>query len=430
MNVPELSLIYQAVGDLKTNPRNARTHSKSQIRQIAESIKAFRFVDPVLVDKENIIIAGHGRVQAAKLLGMPEVATIRAEHLTPDQIRAYMLAENRLAEKAGWDESILSIELQHLSSIEADFDVTVTGFEVPEIDLILSSTKKNADPDDVFEIIDPPQAVTRPGDLWELGRHRILCASPLDPASYPKLLGDRRAEVVIVDPPFQATSTANSSDPHGDSQAGSSELNESDLASFLPASLTRLLEYSTISSTHFICADPKHALEVINAGSRVYNSLLDVCVWIKNSSARGSLYRSGHELIFVFRKDKEQRGRKVQRGRHSRLRSNVWEYPSRSAETGDERKVALARTGKPVALIADALKDCSARGDLVLDPFLGSGATLLAAERTGRCCYGIEIAASCVDIAIQRWQRSTGGHAINMASGKRFAEIGRENPER
>ena len=193
-------LQYRPVGDLKNNPRNARVHSKHQIRQIASSIKAFGFTNPVLLDKDNTIVAGHGRVAAAKLLGISDVPTIRLENLSSDQLRAYVLADNRLAEKAGWDKSILAIELQHLISIESDFDVTVTGFEIPEIDLVLSTPSAKPDPDDVFELSETPEPISRPGDFWRLGRHRILCGSSVQKESYSTLMATRRAAVVFTDP--------------------------------------------------------------------------------------------------------------------------------------------------------------------------------------------------------------------------------------
>jgi hypothetical protein len=201
-NISELQITYQPVNDLKNNPRNARTHTKHQIRQIADSIDAFGFTNPVLLDHDNMIVAGHGRVAGAKKLGMSLVPTIRLEDLSPDQIRAYVIADNRLAEKAGWDKSILSIELQHLMTIESELDVTITGFEIPEIDLLLAKENDKPDPDDTFEVAETPQAVTRLGDLWHLGKHRVLCGNSVEPQSYSTLMASRRADVVFIDPPY------------------------------------------------------------------------------------------------------------------------------------------------------------------------------------------------------------------------------------
>ena len=434
--LPDLSIIYRAVGDLKPSPHNARTHSKHQIRQIADSIKAFGFTNPVLIDRNNTIIAGHGRVAAAKLLRLSLVPTIRLENLSPDQIRAYILADNRLAEKAGWDKSILAIELQHLLTIDDDFDVTITGFEIPEIDLIIGEATGKPDPDDSFDCAEPDQAVTELGDLWLLRKHRVLCGSALQQTSYATLMASRRADVVFIDPPYNVPiaghASGNGSVQHREFQMASGEMSEAEFVAFLTTSLRLLTRYSTFGSVHFICMDWRHMGELVAAGRQIYNSLLNVCVWVKDNGGMGSFYRSQHELIFVFRNGKGQHRNNVQLGRYERNRTNVWEYPGVNtlSKQGDEGNLlALHPTVKPVALVADALLDCSARGDLVLDAFLGSGSTLIAAERIGRVCHGIEIDPIYVDTAIRRWQRYTGDQAIHAVTGKRFDDLAANNLE-
>lgn len=429
-SVPELSVVYRPVDELKDYPRNARIHSKHQIRQIADSIKAFGFTNPVLLDNQNTIIAGHGRMAAAKLLGVSLVPTIRLENLSPDQIRAYVLADNRLAEKAGWDQSILAIELQHLLKIDSDFDVTITGFEVPEIDLILQTAAATQDPDDAFEIAETDQAVSQLGDLWRLGKHRLLCGSALQQMSYATLMASRRADVVFVDPPYNVPIdghvSGHGSVRHREFQMASGEMSEAEFVSFLTTSLRLLVRYSTAASVHFICMDWRHMGELLAAGRPIYDSLINLCVWTKDRGGMGSLYRSRHELIFVFRNGKGQHHNNVQLGQYGRNRTNVWEYPgvnTLSKQTDEGNLLAIHPTVKPVALVADALLDCSARGNLVLDTFIGSGSTLIAAERTGRICHGIEIDPLYVDVAIQRWQRHTGDHATHAVTGKRFDDV-------
>ena len=424
-------LQYRPVGHLNNNPSNARCHSKHQIRQIANSIKTFGFTNPVLLGKDNTIIAGHGRVAAAKLLGITTVPTIRLENLTPDQIRAYVIADNRLAEKAGWDRAILAIELQHLISIDSDFDVTVTGFDIPEIDLILSTPGSELpDPDDVFEDPATPEAVTQPGEVWQLGRHRILCGSSVLQESYTTLMAKRRAAAVFTDPPYNVAIdghvSGNGAVRHREFQMASGEMSEFEFISFLTASLRLLARFSAPGSVHFVCMDWRHMGELLTAGREVYDSVLNLCVWVKNNGGMGSFYRSRHELVFVFRNGNGKHRNNVQLGRYGRNRTNIWEYSGAntlSKQTEEGNLLALHPTVKPVALVADALLDCSARGDVVLDAFLGSGSTLIAAERTGRCCYGIEIDPLYVDTAIRRWQRHTGDHAIHTISGKRFDEL-------
>ena len=436
MNGSKLTITYREIGTLKANPRNSRTHSKHQIRQIADSIRRFGFSNPVLVDKHNRIIAGHGRVAAAKLLGLTEVPTICLEDLTEDQIRAYVIADNKLAENAGWDKSILAIELQHLLSIDTDFDVSITGFEMPEIDLLLSAGKTAPDEDDMVEFEGNSNAVTQLGDLWKLGKHRILCGNAIENDSYSTLMGSKRAGVVFVDPPYNVPIrghvSGNGAIEHREFAMGSGEMDPSEFTSFLASSFELLARYSTLGSVHFSCMDFRHMSEILAAGKRVYDTLLNVCVWVKNVGGMGSLYRSQHELVFVFRNGKAKHRNNVQLGQYGRNRTNVWEYPSINggSKTGDEGNLlALHPTVKPVRLIADALLDCSARGDVVLDSFLGAGSTLIAAERTGRICYGMELDPLYVDTAIKRWQRHTGDHAIHAGSGKRFDEIAKERLE-
>lgn len=427
----DLTVIYLRVEDLKQNPRNARSHAKHQVCQIADSIRAFGFTNPILVDKSNTIIAGHGRVAAAKFLGMSSVPTICLEGLTPDQIRGYMLADNRLAEKAGWDRAVLAIELQHLINIDTNFDITVTGFEVSEIDIVLSTPAKDkTDPSEVFELPSSSDAITQPSDLWQLGRHRILCGSALQRESYETLMAKHRASVVFTDPPYNVAIdghvSGNGAVRHREFQMASGEMSEFEFTSFLTTSLRLLARFSTPGSVHFICMDWRHLGELLTAGREIYHTLLNVCVWVKNNGGMGSFYRSRHELVFVFRNGEGKHRNNVQLGRYGRDRSNVWEYSGAntfSKQTEEGNLLALHPTVKPIALIADALLDCSARGDIVLDGFLGSGSTLLAAERTGRSCYGIEIDPLYVDAAIRRWQRHTGDHAIHVISGKRFDDL-------
>ena len=433
-NLSELLITYQPVSDLKNNPRNARTHTKYQVRQIANSITEFGFTNPVLLDHNNTIIAGHGRVTAAKQLGLSRVPAIRLEDLTPDQMRAYVIADNRLAEKAGWDQAILAIELQHLMTIESDFDVTITGFEISEIDLLLAPENKKPDPDDTFEVPDTPQTITQPGAMWHLGQHRILCGSALEQKSYSALMGNRRADVVFTDPPWNVPIdghvSGNGSVRHREFPMASGEMSEFEFISFLSASLRLLARYSTSGSVHFLCMDWRHMGELLAASKPVYDSLLNLCVWVKNSGGMGSFYRSQHELVFVFRNGKGKHRNNVQLGQYGRNRTNVWEYPGINAlskQSDEGNLLALHPTVKPVAMVADALLDCSARGEVVLDAFLGSGSTLIAAERTGRVCHGIELDPIYVDTAVKRWQRYTGDQAIHAGTGKRFDEIaGRE----
>ena len=422
----DLAVIYKPPTVLTPYPRNARTHSKRQIRQIADSIKAFGFTNPILTDANGRIIAGHGRVEAAKLLRIKEVPTIRLENLTEDQVRAYILADNRLAELAGWDNSILAIELQHLINLD-DLDVAVTGFDVPEVDMILGEAGPQSDKDDVFDVDETATAVSEAGDLWQLGEHRVLCGSALQVESFGFLMAGQTADVVFVDPPYnvpiEGHAGGHGSIHHREFAMASGEMDQEEFIAFLTSSLRLLAKFSTSGSVHFVCMDWRHAEELLAAGKQIYDSLLNLCVWVKNNGGMGSFYRSRHELVFVYRNGKAPHRNNVQLGQYGRNRTNVWEYPGihTLSRQGDEGNLlALHPTVKPVALVADALLDCSARGQIVLDSFLGSGSTLIAAERVGRICYGIEVDPLYVDTAVRRWQRHTGENAVHMRSGKTF----------
>ncbi len=427
----QLSVTYLHVNTLKPFCTNARIHSKHQIHQIAKSIEFFGFTNPVLITSDETIVAGHGRVEAAMLLGMKEVPTIRLENLTKQQIRAYVIADNRLAEKADWDKEILAIELQHLILNEDSLDVTITGFEIPEIDLILEEPRaKEPDKDDLFELDETGQAITKPGDLWQLGRHRILCGNSLDESSFISLMTRRKANLVFADPPYNVVidghASGNGQISHREFAMASGEMNEAEFVAFLNTSLRLLARHSTAESVHFITMDWRHMGELLAAGRQSYDSLLNVCVWVKNNGGMGSFYRSRHELVFVFRNGKGHHRNNIQLGQFGRNRTNVWEYPcvNTLSRQGDEGNLlALHPTVKPVTMVADAILDCSARGDLVLDSFLGSGTSLIAAERVGRICMGIELDPLYVDVAIRRWQKHTGDHAIHLTTGKSFDEI-------
>jgi hypothetical protein len=299
-----LEITYRQINDLKPYTRNARTHSKRQIRQIADSINAFGFTNPVLLKTDSTIIAGHGRVEAARLLGMNDVPTIQLSNLSEDEVRAYILADNKLADNAGWDESILKIELQHLLTVDLGFEVSVTGFEIPEIDLILQRAEAKPDPDDAIEAPLGP-AISRPGDRWLLGKHRIYCGNSLDEQSYQELMEGRKADAIFVDPPYNVAIdghvSGNGSIHHREFAMASGEMTEKEFVEFLSASFGFLIRHSKPGSVHFACMDWRHVGEILSAGKRAYDALLNLCIWAKDKGGMGSFYRSQHELIFVFR---------------------------------------------------------------------------------------------------------------------------------
>jgi len=428
----QVAVVYRPLAELKCDPRNPRAHSPRQIRQIARSIAAFGFNVPVLVDAQLKVIAGHGRVLAARALELDEVPTIRLEHLNAAQARAFMIADNRLTENSAWDERLLAEQLQELSVLDLDFSLEATGFEMGDIDLRIEGLEAASgveDPADTLPSAPAGPPVSRVGELWVLGRHRIFCGSALDDRAYSALMHGERAAAIFIDPPYNVAIEGNVSGlgavQHREFVMASGEMDPAEFTAFLTRACALLARHSAAGSLHYICMDWRHMAEVLAAGREVYTEFKNLCVWAKDNGGMGSLYRSQHELVFVFKSGRGGHRNNVQLGRYGRNRSNVWRYPGANsfARASDEGNLlVLHPTVKPVALVADAIMDCTARGDLVLDAFLGSGTTVLAAERVGRRGYGLELDPLYLDTIIRRWQAFTGDHARDAATGRTFDE--------
>jgi DNA modification methylase len=426
-----LSVTYLPINTLTPDPNNTRVHSDRQIKMLAGSMKALGFNVPIIVDTVGHIIAGHARLQAAQMSGLKEVPTICLDHLTETQLKAFRIADNRLAEMSSWDDSLLAAQLKALAEVNLDFDLETTGFTMGEIDLRIEGQKNPGDdPADALPFIAQGTPITKPGDVWLLGAHRTLCGNALDSSSYRLLMENRRAAMAFTDPPYNVKVDGHVSGlgttRHREFAMASGEMNEAEFVSFLTRACSLMARHSIDGSIHFQCMDWRHMSEMLEAGRMAYTELKNVCVWSKDNAGMGSLYRSQYELVFVFKHGRAVHRNNVELGKHGRYRTNVWQYAgansfSRKSEEGDLLK--LHPTVKPVAMVADAILDVSARGDIVLDSFLGSGTTLMAAERTGRICYGMELDPLYVDTAIRRWQTYTGGIAIHAASGKSFDDI-------
>lgn len=418
------------ISRLSLYPQNARTHSRKQIRQIAESIRRFGFTNPVLIDDANQIMAGHGRVEAAKLIGLAEVPTVRLSHLSTAEKRAYILADNRLAEKAGWDREILAIELQAL--IDLDFEIELTGFETSAVDALLEDAAEAAavsGPEDLVPAAQPPDcAVSSPGDLWLLEGHRLLCGNALDPVAYETLMAGESAEMVFTDPPYNVPVDGHVCGlgrvRHRDFAMASGEMSPETFQGFLKTVFSHMAANSVDGSIHFTFMDWRHMAEILAAGRAVYSELKNLVVWNKTNGGMGTFYRSKHELTFVWKNGNAPHINNFELGQHGRNRTNVWDYAGvNTMRPGRHDELAMHPTVKPVAMVADAIKDCSRRRSIVLDPFSGSGSTIIAAERTGRRAYAIELDPTYVDVAIRRWQSYTGKSATLAADGRSFDEI-------
>jgi DNA modification methylase len=433
MSSPAPKIEILPVGSLRPYPNNARRHSRKQVRQIAESIKRFGFTNPVLVGDQGEIIAGHGRVMAAKELGLATVPTVRLSHLSAEERRAYVLADNKLALNAGWDTEVLSIELQAL--IDLDFDVTLTGFSLAEVDLALdqardaSTTAPDSPADRVPE--PPTQAVCRPADLWILGRHRLLCGDVRESQHIARLVGHEKADLVFTDPPYNVPIDGHAcglgSIRHREFAFASGEMTCSQFTDFLTKALSNAASAAKDGAIAFVCMDWRHMRELLDAGEEVFTELKNLCVWNKTNGGMGTFYRSKHELVFVFKVGQSSHTNSFGLGETGRYRTNVWDYPgisSLGANRSDE--LAMHPTVKPVALVADAIRDCSRRGEIVLDVFGGSGTTMIAAEICGRHARLLEYDPRYCDTIVTRWETYTGKRATLEPDGRSFEEVAAE----
>lgn len=434
-NQTRLSVSYRRTDELKPNPRNPRLHSARQIKQIAKSIEAFGFNVPLLVDRDSQVIAGHGRLAAAKLLKIDQVPTLALEHLTDAQAKAFLIADNKLTENAEWDADLLAQQFKELAELDLDFALETTGFEMAEIDVMIEGLESSSgsEVDDADEVQEASARVSAPGDLWLLGKNRLLCGNALNGDDFERLLGSDRAQMVFTDPPYNVPidgyATGFGKIHHEEFVMAAGEMTETEFISFLTTVCKNLSAYSADGSLHFLCIDWHHLYELLSAGRSAYTELKNLCVWAKDNGGQGSLYRSQHELVLVFKNGKASHCNNIQLGQFGRYRTNVWQYPgvnSFSKTSAEGNLLELHPTVKPFAMVADAILDCSRRGDVILDSFAGSGTSFIAAERTGRICYGLEIDPRYVDTAIGRWQKFTGQVAIHEPTRKSFEDLMKE----
>lgn len=425
-----LSVTYKDPKSLKPRATNPRAHSKRQLEQLKKSIQEFGFVRPVLIDGEDGIIAGHGSTLAAIELGMADIPTVRVDHLSPAQIRAYVIADNKLAENSGWDRKLLALELKELS-LSFSFDLSLTGFEMPEVDLLfgeLDGSGPSTD-DEVPEIDADRPTVTKSGDLWQIGEHFLLCGDSTKRESYEALLRGAKAQAVFTDPPYNVRIAGNVSGlgkaAHQEFAMASGEMTQEEFTAFLGTVFGHLVQFSVDGSLHYICMDWRHMREMLDS-TTAYSELKNLCVWAKTNAGMGSLYRSQHELVFVFKHGTARHINNVELGRFGRNRTNIWTYAGANTFGKDrEAELAMHPTVKPVALVADAILDCSHRGGIVLDAFAGSGSTLIAAEKTGRRGYGIEIDPRYADTIIRRFEKVYALKAKHFESGDIFEDVAR-----
>lgn len=399
---------------LKSYSRNTRIHSPKQIELLARSIKAFGFNNPVLIDKDNFILAGHGRVLAATKLNLKTVPTVKIEHLSPLELKAFRIADNRIAEQSCWNKEALKLEFQDLILYQNEMDINVTGFSTPDIDL-LYLPEINTPHEEALDLSSNIPKRVKPGELWSLGKHLLFCGNALEPASYRELLGNKKADMVFTDAPFNVKTDGhicgNGKYKHKDFAMAHGEMSSQEFTHFLSQTFKNLIQFSKDGSLHFVCMDWRHIAEITTAG-KVYSALKNICVWDKQCGGMGSLYRSQHEFFFLFKNGNASHINNIDLGKYGRNRTNVWSYPGvRVSNPVNRNDLKFHPTVKPVGMIADAILDVSNIGDIVLDCFAGSGSTLLACERTNRKGYMIEIDPHYCDVILYRFEQLTGQKA-------------------
>jgi DNA modification methylase len=421
----DLNPTLVALEALKPLGRETRKHPPAQTQKLQASIKEFGFVVPVVIDGAQRVVAGYGLVLAARKLGFKEVPAVTIVDLDEAKLRALRLALNRLGEDSHWDLDVVALEFSDVLKIDGEIDLQVSGFEMGEIDVLLDGNG-NDEEDDFAD--GTSVCTSRSGDLWLLGNHRLFCGDALATESYQRLLGDERAEMIFADPPWNILIEGNVSGlgsiKHKNFAMAAGEMTAAEFESFLATSLGHAARYSEDGSIHFVCMHWTKLKELLNATTAMYSELKNVCVWNKNNAGMGSLYRSKHELVFVFKNGSCPHINNIGLGRHGRHRANVWDYPGQNAmDRSSKSKLALHPTAKPVALVMDAIRDCSNRSGIVLDPFGGIGTTLIAAEKAGRKARLIEIDPCYVDTTIKRWQRLPGRTALRADTQRSFQEL-------
>jgi DNA modification methylase len=424
----------EPINALRPGRRKTRTHPKAQIAQLADAMKRFRVMVPVVVDSRRTIVAGYARIEAAKQAGLQNIPVIWAEHLSDPELRAFSLADNKLAERAGWDREALALELEDLQVVlpEIGLDLSATAFEPGEVDALLDDLGQvRADPTDDFTDATGGPPVSRAGDLFLLDKHRLIVGDAQKKQTFQRLMGEHSAEMVFADPPYNVTIAGHvggrGRTKHREFRCASGEMSSSEFEHFLRQTLGLCARHSTDGSIQFVCIDWRHAPELHRAGATVFDELKNMIVWVKSNPGQGTFYRSQHELIFAFKHGTAPHVNTFRLGATGRSRSNVWRYAGMNTfRAGRMDELRMHPTVKPVALVADAMRDCSRRGAIVLDPFAGSGTTIMAAEQIGRRAFCIEIDPQYADVAIRRWQSFTKRDAILESTGGTFDDLLKE----
>lgn len=419
-----------AIDKIKPYENNARKHDDAQIARIAESMQEFGQIVPILVNKDMQIIAGHARWEAAKRINLKTIAAIRIDHLTKEQVRLYTIADNRLAELATWDEAMLAIEFDFLMEAELDMSltmpITVTGFNIGEIDFFTQKKRKQSTEDIVPPLISNKPVVTRINDMWLMNRHRILCADSKNPENYKLLIGEDTLSAVTMDGPYNIPidgfASGKGAVKRREFEDGVGEMSSAEFVNFNKLIFENTLPHLKPGGLLYAFMDWRSSHEIISAAKLLNLYHLNTATWAKNVAGMGSFLRSQTEFCHIFRNGEIPHRNNIMLGKNGRNRSNLWEYPSANSSKEGREQLQNHPTPKPVAMFMDILLDCTKPGDITCDPFLGSGTTLIAAEKTKRICYGLELDSAYMDCIVRRWQELTGKNAIHAQTGLTFSE--------
>lgn len=424
----EIELEYMKPAEILPRKRKFRTHPNNQIELIAQSLRERGCLEPVLVDSENRIVCGEAVVEAARNIGLNRIPIVRAEHLSDDDLRAYAIAANKLAELAGYDEELLGLELSEINELLGEPDLTSLGFEAAEIDRLLGLTEYEGDAAaETVPPLQPDKSVCRPGDLWLLGEHRLLCGDALRAESYATLMQDELAQLVLSDLPYNLSVrdiSGNGRFKHREFVQAAGEMSRHEFTRFLTVAMRQMRANSADGSLHFLFMSWHHLLELLRAGSIVYDELKSIVTWVKKQGGQGSFYRSQTEFIAVFKHGRARHVNNIQLGRFGRNRTNAWFCDGMNTPgSGRDELLAMHPTVKPLDLLCDAILDCSEKGQIVLDPFVGSGSTIIAAGKVGRRARAMELDPLYADVALRRFLAATGMMPLRESDGATLEEL-------
>ncbi|RWD29879.1 MAG: hypothetical protein EOS34_27445 [Mesorhizobium sp.] len=424
-----LEMHLTSISEVKGSPYAVRNHNRGKIRKLVAHIKRYGQLSPIIIEEGGYVVDGHARLEAATKVGLTHVLTIDISHLPQADRRAIRLAMNRLGEDGIWDKKALDREFRYL--MEIGYELDLTGFDTLEIE---NTIEINTDAPGDVEQLDARLLVEMPvsklGDTWILASgafsHRLVCGDCRDESLLQALFEGLAATVCFTDPPYNVPIEGFVSGlgkaSHQEFAMASGEMTKAQFWAFLKAILTVIFDRLTSNGLGYVCMDWRHVADLVTAAEALNLELVNLAVWVKTNPGMGSFLRSQHELVAIFKRTGEKHRNNVELGKHGRSRSNVWQYRGVNVMGPERHLLGEHPTVKPSAMVADALRDSSKPGDIVFDPFLGSGTTLLAAERSDRICLGVEIEPRFIDLAIRRWQAETGLSAVRLSDGLTFDE--------